>query len=65
MWATLIFVEFIMHFWYMFVNTPRCLNKLRNALRKFIRGEHHAFWCSLVMCEMLVKLVLPNYVFAT
>jgi hypothetical protein len=28
-------------------------------------GVHYVFWCSLVMCDMFVKLVLSNYMFAT
>jgi hypothetical protein len=34
--ATIIFVEFTVHFWYMFIKSPRHLNKLRNALKEFI-----------------------------
>jgi hypothetical protein len=26
---------------------------------------HYVFWCSLVMGDMLVKLVLSTYMFAT
>jgi preprotein translocase subunit YajC len=34
--ATIIFVEFMVHFWYMFIKSPRHQNKLRNALKEFI-----------------------------
>jgi hypothetical protein len=34
--ATIIFVEFMVHFWYMFIKSPRHLNKLRNILKEFI-----------------------------
>jgi hypothetical protein len=34
--ATIISVEFLVHFWYMFIKSPRHLNKLRNALKEFI-----------------------------
>jgi hypothetical protein len=34
-------------------------------LKNLFSNEHYIFWCSLVMCEMLVKLVLYNYMFAT
>jgi hypothetical protein len=30
------FVEFMVHFWYMFTKLPRHLNKLINALKEFI-----------------------------
>jgi hypothetical protein len=36
MLATIIFVEFMVHFWYMFIKSPRHLNKLRNASKEFI-----------------------------
>jgi hypothetical protein len=36
MLAIVIFVEFIVHLWYMFIKSPRHLNKLRNALKEFI-----------------------------
>ena len=34
--ATVIFIDFIMDFWYMFIISPYYLNKLRNALKEFI-----------------------------
>jgi hypothetical protein len=34
--ATVIFVEFMVHFWYMFIKSPRHLNKLRNASKEII-----------------------------
>jgi hypothetical protein len=34
--STTIFVEFMVHFWYMFIKSPRYLNKLRNTLKEFI-----------------------------
>jgi hypothetical protein len=36
MLATIIFVEFMVHFWYMFIKSPMPLNKLRNASKEFI-----------------------------
>jgi hypothetical protein len=35
-----------------------------NKKNLFSNG-HYVLWCSLVMCEMLIKLVLHNYMFAT
>jgi hypothetical protein len=34
--GTIIFIEFMVHFWYMFIKSPRHLNKLRNASKEFI-----------------------------
>jgi hypothetical protein len=34
--ATVIFVKFMVHFWSMFIKSPRHLNKLRNTLKEFI-----------------------------
>jgi hypothetical protein len=34
--ATIMLVEFLVHFWYMCIKSPRHLNKLRNALKEFI-----------------------------
>jgi len=34
--ATVIFVEITVHIWYRLFNSPYYLNKLRNALNKFI-----------------------------
>jgi hypothetical protein len=34
--ATVIFIDFIMDFCYMFIISPCYLNKLRNALKEFI-----------------------------
>jgi hypothetical protein len=34
--ATIIFIEFMVHFSYMFIKSPRQLNKLRNASKEFI-----------------------------
>ena len=34
--STVIVVEFTVHVWYMFFNSPYNPNKLRNALNKFI-----------------------------
>jgi hypothetical protein len=36
MQATIIFVEFIVHFWCMFIKPPYYPNKLRNVLKEFI-----------------------------
>jgi hypothetical protein len=36
MLATVIFIEFMVHFWYMFIKSPRHLNKLRNTSKEFI-----------------------------
>jgi hypothetical protein len=34
--ATIIFVEIMVHFCYMFIKSPRHQNKLRNAIKEFI-----------------------------
>jgi hypothetical protein len=34
--ATVIFIDVIMDFWYMFIILPCYFNKLRNALKEFI-----------------------------
>jgi hypothetical protein len=34
--ATVIFIDFIMDFWYMFIISPCYLNKLRNALKEIV-----------------------------
>jgi hypothetical protein len=35
-WATVIFIEIIEHFWYMFIISPNYLNKLIKALKEII-----------------------------
>jgi hypothetical protein len=36
MLATIILIEFMVHFSYMLIKSPRHLNKLRNAFKEFI-----------------------------
>jgi hypothetical protein len=49
-----------------FIISPNYLGKLRKCIKRiYLVLDTMFFWCSLVMCDMLVKLVLSNYMFAT